>query len=87
VKVKGEPLNKTDLALGAAAVGLLIWEGWTLVNKTPKDTISERIEKAAMERPLVPFVFGMLCGHFFWQFKRDAPADVQINAESVEVKA
>lgn len=42
-------------ALGLAMV--LAYEGWTLVNKYPNDTISEIIWELS-NRPMVPFIFG-----------------------------
>lgn len=57
---------KTELAWGIAIVGLLIFEAYTLLNHTPGDTLSEAVWKAC-QRPLVPFLAGLLCGHFFWQ--------------------
>jgi hypothetical protein len=43
--------------LGALLLALLIYEGWTLVNSYPNDTISEIIWTFA-KRPMVPFIFG-----------------------------
>jgi hypothetical protein len=52
--------------IAAILVGLLIYEGWTLVNKFPKDTISEIIWGLA-ERPMVPFIFGVGCGWLLFE--------------------
>ena len=49
--------------------GMLVYEGITLFNKVDGDTISEIIW-ALSKRPLVPFAFGMLMGHFFWQMEK-----------------
>lgn len=43
------------------AVAALLYEGWTLINKYPGDTISEIIWKFA-ERPMIPFLFGAAFG-------------------------
>ncbi len=40
---------------------LLAYEGWTLVNKYPNDTISEIVWTFA-KRPMVPWVFGVASG-------------------------
>ncbi len=53
--------------------GLLVYEFATLANKRPGDTISEIVWDATAHRPLVPFAFGLLMGHFFWQ-RVDSPA-------------
>jgi len=42
---------------------LLIYEIWALKTEVKGDTITEVIKR---QRPLVPFGFGMLMGHFFW---------------------
>lgn len=59
--------TSTDkVVLGAFAL-LLGYEAYTLINKKPKDTISERVWKASAKRPLIPFVLGALAAHFVWQ--------------------
>ena len=47
-------------------IALFVYEGIALLNGKSGDTISE-IFWYYSRRPLVPFLFGMLCGHFFWQ--------------------
>jgi len=47
-------------------LALFIYEAWALTNKASGDTISE-IFWYLSRRPIVPFLFGVLCGHFFWQ--------------------
>jgi hypothetical protein len=44
---------------------LLLYEGVALWTVAPGDTISEIVWEAS-RRPLVPFLAGLLCGHFFW---------------------
>lgn len=44
-----------------AVAALLAYEGWTLVNRFPNDTISEIIWGFA-RRPMVPFMFGAAFG-------------------------
>ena len=51
---------------GIMVLGLFIYEGYALINTKPGDTISEIIW-AMSKRPLIPFLFGLLMGHFFWQ--------------------
>lgn len=60
-------MSRTDKVVAGATVGLLLYEGWTLINKRKGDTISESIWGSMKRHPLVPFGFGMLMGHFFWQ--------------------
>lgn len=45
---------------------LFAYEGFALANKRQGDTISE-LMWAGSKRPLLPFLFGLLCGHLFWQ--------------------
>ncbi len=46
--------------------GLFLYEAVALLNSKSGDTISEIVWHLS-QRPLVPFLFGLLCGHFFWQ--------------------
>lgn len=62
-------MSATDIAILVILLLAFAWEAWTLVNKHPKDTISESVWRAS-KRPLIPFLAGMLCGHFFWQSER-----------------
>jgi len=47
-------------------LGLFVYEAYALINSKSGDTISEIVWHLS-QRPLVPFLFGLLCGHFFWQ--------------------
>jgi hypothetical protein len=50
-------------------IGLVIvYEIWSMVNKAPEDTISQMVWRATTKRPVVPFLFGLLMGHFFWRW-------------------
>jgi hypothetical protein len=60
-------MNPTDKFVLALAVLASLWEAWTLLNKRPADTISETVWRAVARRPIVPFLLGMLMGHFVWQ--------------------
>jgi hypothetical protein len=47
-------------------IGLvLLYEGWSIFNHIPGDTISSMVKNLA-RKPIVPFAFGVLMGHFFW---------------------
>lgn len=50
-----------DWRWGLVAMALLVFEGWTLTNKYPNDTISEIIWQLA-ERPMIPWIFGVATG-------------------------
>ncbi len=48
------------------AVCLIGWDIYVVFfNKEKNDSISEVIRWWA-KRPIVPFAFGVLCGHWFW---------------------
>jgi hypothetical protein len=57
----------TDKAILVGLAGLLAWEAYALVNGKPRDTISERVWRAAAKRPLVSALIGALGAHFIWQ--------------------
>lgn len=59
-------MGKTRAAWLIAIVGLLGFEGYTLLNSVPGDTLSEAVWLVSRDYPLVPFLAGLLCGHFFW---------------------
>ena len=47
-------------------LALFVYEAYTLYTPEYGDTISELIWKASADRPLIPFLFGVLMGHLFW---------------------
>jgi hypothetical protein len=60
--------------LGLVA-GLCVYEVVTLANQCEGDTISEIMWATTTKRPILPFAFGVLMGHFFWQkAESDPPA-------------
>ncbi len=59
--------TSTDSVVLAAIGALVVYEGYTLFNAKPKDTISERVWKVSARRPLIPFLLGGLVAHFVWQ--------------------
>lgn len=54
--------------------GLCVYELVTLANDCEGDTISEIIWTTTTKRPILPFAFGVLMGHFFWQRVESSPA-------------
>lgn len=60
-------MRVTDYAWVTLIVLALLYEGWTLINHTPNDTLSEAVWAVATKRPLIPFAAGFLMGHLFWQ--------------------
>lgn len=52
---------------------LLLYEGYTIANRCPNDTISEIIW-ALSEWTLVPLTFGLLVGYAYWSKMIEKPA-------------
>ena len=57
----------TDFMWGGAIVALIAYEVYTLANKEDNDTLSESTWRVTARQPIVPFLSGVLMGHFFWQ--------------------
>lgn len=53
--------------------GLCVYEVVALGDQCEGDTISEIMWATATKRPILPFAFGVLMGHFFWQRLELAP--------------
>ncbi len=66
-------MKKTRLAWIAAICFLLAYEAWTLMNSIPGDTLSEAVWSWVYEYPLIPFLAGIVMGHFFWQRRGNGP--------------
>ena len=57
----------TGRIVAAVVVILIAVEALTFLDSAPSNTISEVIWRSMTGRPIVPFLGGLLCGHFFWQ--------------------
>jgi hypothetical protein len=62
--------NLAGVAWLIAIGGLVAYEGWSLINGIPGDTLSELVWSLSGDHPYVPFAGGFLAGHFFWQRRR-----------------
>lgn len=60
----------TEIGLGIAIIFLLGLEGWALINKRERDTISEVTWRVTLRKPFIAFLVGFLCGHLFWFSER-----------------
>lgn len=60
--------NKTPIMWGMIALLLLIvgYDAWACQDKDNRDTVSKMITKSSQKYLLIPFLFGLLMGHFFW---------------------
>ena len=46
---------------------LVVWDAYVaFFNDEKDDTISHVVYHAALKRPIVPFVLGVVMGHLFW---------------------
>ena len=59
----------TKILLVSVAVLMIVYDLFPFFDKASGDTISEVILYYSMRCFSIPFIFGMLCGHFF--FPRD----------------
>lgn len=48
---------------------VLIYDAWACMDRDKRETVSEMITKASMRYTVIPFVAGILAGHFFWSQK------------------
>jgi hypothetical protein len=55
------------LAFWGAIVALLGYETYTIWTARPDDSISALVWQAVTARPILPFLAGLLAGHFFWR--------------------
>lgn len=67
-------MKPTRIFLGLVG-GLCVYELVTLANKCEGDTISEIVWATTTKRPILPFAFGCVMGHFFWQRVVDSPTE------------
>lgn len=49
---------------------LVGWDIYVAISPPENDTISEIIQEYAFKHPIIPFIFGVLIGHFFWPVKK-----------------
>lgn len=57
----------TDIIIGLTVVGLLAYDLYAYLKGGIDFTISWQVIQASKNWPLIPFFFGLLMGHFFWQ--------------------
>lgn len=57
----------TEIVVGAAAGGLLIYDGVVIWKTKDKVSISQLVWDLSAKRPILPFAFGFLMGHFFFR--------------------
>ena len=50
-------------------LGLIAYDAWACNDRKHHETISEMVTKASSRYLMIPLIFGILMGHFFWQSK------------------
>lgn len=55
----------TTLVLIGLCFGLIAFDVW-LYFKRPDETISNVLHRGSLKYPVIPFLAGLICGHFFW---------------------
>jgi len=60
--------NKTGVMWGLLSALLLMigYDAWACQDKEHRDTISKIVTKSSQKYLLIPFLFGLIMGHFFW---------------------
>jgi len=60
--------NKTPIMWGLIAILLIIigYDAWACVDRKHRDTISKIVTKSSEKYLIIPFLLGLLMGHFFW---------------------
>lgn len=54
------------LCMHVVVSAVLIYDIWATVRHGRESTVSAVILSWAKNYPIVPFVFGLVCGHLFW---------------------
>lgn len=59
-------------------IGLIGYDAYLCTNREENDTISEVITNSSKRYLLIPFLFGLLMGHFFWsQHLKDISEEIK----------
>lgn len=59
----------TAIIMIATLVLLLVWDLYVIIKAGGKATISYIMAMTSLKFPLIPFAWGLLTGHFFWQIQ------------------
>lgn len=59
-------MKPAHIALIIASAGLILADIFWATDHQLGNTISEVMLKYALQHPIIPFAFGVLCGHLFW---------------------
>jgi hypothetical protein len=54
-----------EIIIVVATILILVWDLYLYIDKYPDNTISQIIIKRTKSRPIIPFLCGLLMGHWF----------------------
>lgn len=60
--------NKTGIMWLMMTVVLAVigYDAWACEDRENRDTISHMVTESSKKYLIIPFIFGLLVGHFFW---------------------
>ena len=61
-----DTIKLTTYIVGGCFIALALYDVYVAMNKKEGDTISEVIRNNSYKYPIVSFVAGFICGHWFW---------------------
>jgi len=60
-------MNETLIFMLVFVTVGLVFDFYIILKKGRSESISAHTIRLAYKYPLIPFLLGVLCGHFFWQ--------------------
>jgi len=61
--------TKTIIVIVLTVLLLIGWDVFAILEGGKEASISSVIITYSYDYPIIPFMFGFLCGHFFWRLK------------------
>ena len=58
--------DNVKTAIVAMVAGIIVWDIYLASDDVDKNTIRELIRDVSDDSPMIPFAFGVLIGHWFW---------------------
>ena len=66
------------------AIFLVVYDVIAIMKGGTEASISSIIITASYQMPLIPFTFGILCGHFFWRMRTNEDTKEIDNVENLK---
>jgi hypothetical protein len=61
--------QKTILVIALTVFLLIVWDIYAILIGGKESSISSVMVVYSYDYPIIPFLFGVLCGHFFWRLR------------------